>query len=158
MFLRTNMFPSSTGATKSTRSLVSRFAVAAWTPVTVSSMVPRGAIATLSGATTAATLKSMLSVSGVGGQMTLLTLRTNDATARTLRMKIVADGITICDTTSASVSVVDNGGVWVGSIVTTNPANPFPSISWRSTLTIEIASSVTETDKLTIEWAYNTEA
>lgn len=154
MFLRSNMFPASTGALKSTKSLFNKYAIASTAGEAISGN-PQ-AIATLSGAMTLNTLKSFLSVSGSGGEMPLLTIRTNDVTARTIRVKLTIDGVAY-DFTSASISTSGKGVVPAGSI--NSSAIPFtPSIKWKSTFVIEIASSVTETDKLTIEWIYNTEA
>lgn len=154
MFLRSNMFPASTGALKSTKALFNKYAIASTAGATISTN-PQ-AIATLSGAMTLNTLKSFLSVSGSGGEMPLLTIRTNDATARTIRVNLTIDGVAY-DFTSASISASGTGVIPAGSLNST--VIPFtPSIKWKSTFVIEIASSVTETDKLTIEWIYNTEA
>lgn len=154
MILRTNMFPASTGALKSTKAIFNKQAISGTTGIAISSF--SRAIATLSGAMTLNTLKSFLSISGSGGEMTLLSIRTNDATARTIRVKITVDGVAY-DFTSASISTGGTGVVLAGSSGEAN-ASPTPSIKWKSTFVIEIASSVTETDKLTIEWIYNTEA
>lgn len=154
MILRSNMFPASTGALKSTRGLFHKYAIASTAGVAVSTFSQ--AISTLSGAMTATTLKSFLSVSGVGGEMPLLSVRTNDATARTIRVKITVDGIAY-DFTSASISTSGNGVILSGPVngATTLCATP---LKWKSTFVIEAASSLSETDKLTIEWIYNTEA
>lgn len=152
--LRTNMFPASTGALKSTRAVINKYGIASTAGVSVNSNGQ--AIATLSGAMTLNTLKSFLNVSGTGGEMPLLTVRTNDATARTIRVKLTIDGV-VYDFTSASIAVSGTGVILAGSNSSANPSFT-PSIKWKSTFVIEIASSVTETDKLTIEWIYNTEA
>jgi len=154
MILRSNMFPASTGALKSTRALFSKFAISATagTAITTSAF----AIATLSGAMTATTLKNFLSVSGVGGEMSFLTIRTTDATARTIRVVLTIDGIPY-DFTSASISTSGNGVVLAG-INSGTGGIQIPNIKWKSTFVIEVASSVSETDKLIIEWIYNTEA
>ena len=154
MILRSNMFPASTGALKSTRGLFHKYAIASTAGVALSSFTQ--AIMTLSGAMTATTLKSFLSVSGVGGEMPLLSIRTNDATARTIRVKITVDGIAY-DFTSASISTSGNGVILAGPANSSLYVGATP-LKWKSTFTIEVASSVSETDKLTIEWIYNTEA
>jgi len=154
MFLRSNMFPASTGALKATRAIFNKLAISGTTGVALGSHV--GGIDTLSGAMTLNTLKSFLSVSGTGGEMPLLTVRTNDVTARTIRVKITVDGVAY-DFTSASISTSGTGVILAGSNSSINPSVT-PPIRWKSTFVIEIASSVTETDKLTIEWIYNTEA
>ena len=152
--LRSNMFPASTGALKSTRSIFNKLAVSGTAGLAITTH--NEGINTLSGAMTLNTLKTFLSVSGTGGEMPLLTVRTNDATARTIRVKITVDGVAY-DFTSASISTSGNGVVLAGSTSSTNPSFT-PPIRWKSTFVIEVASSVSETDKLTIEWIYNTEA
>jgi len=154
MILRSNMFPASTGALKSTRTIVSKYSINGAAGVTVTANT--AAISTLSGVMTLNTLKSFLSVSGSGGEMPLLTIRTNDATARTIRVKLTIDGVPY-DITSASISSSGNGLVLAGSVAASTIYYT-PPIRWKSTLVIEIASSASETDKLTIEWIYNTEA
>lgn len=159
MFLRSAMFPSSGTAAKSTKSIVNKFSQASWAGVLLYTGYPNGGIITAtSGSMTAATLKTLLSVSGASGQMTYLSVRTADATSRTIRVKITVDGIVACDATSASISAANTGGVWTGASTSALPANLLPPIFWKSTLLIEYASSLTETDKLIVEYAYNTES
>ncbi|HPL79491.1 MAG TPA: hypothetical protein PKY40_10820 [Burkholderiaceae bacterium] len=82
---------------------------------------------------------------------------TNDVTARTLRMKITVDGSVIRDYTSASISTVDTGFVGVGGGYyngTTGPRAFYQPIRFSESLLIEIASSVTETDKATFAYNY----
>lgn len=151
--LRSTMIPSAS-ATKSTKSIVNRYGVSGTVGTTIAT--DGLAISTLSGAMTLNTLKTFLSVSGSGGQMTLLTIRTNDATARTIRAKLTIDGVAY-DFTSASMSTSGFGVVIAGNTASTIPTRT-PPLYWKSTFVIEVASSITETDKLTIEWIYNTEA
>ena len=154
MFLRSNMFPASTGALKSTKTIVNKFGISGTAGAAIYSDAM--AISTLSGAMTLNTLKSFLSISGSGGSMPCLTVITNDATARTIRVKVTIDGVAY-DFTSATISTSGNGVVLAGRTDATL-ASRTPPIVWKSTLVIEVASSVTETDKLTLEWIYNTEA
>ena len=109
MFLRSSMFPSS-GGQKATRSIVNRFTQAAWGSYSISAGTLRGTIAALSGSMTAATLKTLLNISGTGVNMPQLTFRANDATSRTIRVKITVDGIVVCDSTSAAITTGSNGG------------------------------------------------
>ncbi len=158
MFLRSSMFPTA-GAAKATKSSVNKFTQASWAAVTIGSATGRGGIAALSGSMTAATLKTLLNISGTGVNLTQLTFRTNDVTSRTIRVKITVDGTVICDSTSTAITTVDNGGCWAGSITfASNPSMAVPAIRSNSTLLVEYASSVTETDKITAEYIYNTEA
>jgi len=156
MFLRSAMFPTA-GAAKATKSLVNRFAQASWPPQAISTLAASGAVSALSGSMTSATLKTLLSISGVGGRVTQLTFRTADATARTIRVKIVVDGTTVCDATSTSITTINEGGVFAGQRSGTTVLI-LPPIVWNSTIVIEYASSVTETDKITAEYIYNTES
>jgi hypothetical protein len=153
MFLRSSMFPSA-GQRKATRALFNKYAIAGTAGAGITTLGQ--SISTLSGVMTGATLKTFLNVSGIGGEMPILSVRTNDATARTIRVKITVDGIAY-DITSASLSSSGSGVVLAGPVNASNPLIT-PSIKWNSTFVVEIASSLTETDKLTIEWIYNTEA
>lgn len=152
-FNRSSMFPSNTSRGR-TVSLVHRLAIAGTTGITITaSTYP---IATLSGAMTANTLKSFLNISGVGGEMTWLSIRTTDSTARTIRTRITIDGVPY-DFTSASIAVAGTGVVLAGAH--NNAAIVYlPPIRWTTSLVLEIASSLTETDKFAIEWIYNTES
>ena len=130
------------------------------TPVlsaTMSNLAPRvGATAALSGAMTAGTLKTALSITG-RGRINWAAIYTNDATARTLRMKITVDGSVIRDYTSASISTTSSGfvGLGGGSIVGVTAEGVFyQPVRFGESLLIEIASSVTETDKATFAYAY----
>ena len=115
---------------------------------------------TNTGALTAGVLSSaLINISGTAGELTSLYMTTNDATARTMRMEVVADGVTVFDSTTASVAAtgsgfwaVANGQVTSSIYVSTNP------IVFNSTLTVKVASSLTETDKTQISYSYATRA
>ena len=130
------------------------------TPVASSSMqnvyTAAGATAALSGAMTAATLKTALSITG-RGRINWAALYCNDATARTLRMKITVDGAVIRDFTSASISTAYIGFVGLGGGFFSGAAAAgvfYQPVRFGESLLIEIASSVTETDKATFAYAY----
>ena len=116
--------------------------------------------ATNTGALTAGVLSSaLINISGTAGELSSLYMTTNDATARTMRIEVVADGVTVFDSTTASVAgigfgfwAVANGQVTSSIDVTTNP------IVFNSTLTVKVASSLTETDKTQISYSYATRA
>ena len=116
--------------------------------------------ATNTGALTAGVLSSaLINISGTAGELSSLYMTTNDATARTMRLEVVADGVTVFDSTTASVAAsgsgfwaVANGQVTSSIDVTTNP------IVFNSTLTVKVASSLTETDKTQISYSYATRA
>jgi hypothetical protein len=129
-------------------------------PVTSTSMQnlypAAGATAALSGAMTAATLKTALSITG-RGRINWAAIYCNDATARTLRMKITVDGSVIRDTTSASISTANGGFVGLGGGFyngTFATAVFYQPVRFGESLLIEIASSVSETDKATFAYAY----
>ena len=116
--------------------------------------------ATQTGALTAGVLSSaLINISGTAGELTSLYMTTNDATARTMRIEVVADGVTVFDSTTALVAAtgsgfwaVANGQVTSSVYVSTNP------IVFNSTLTVKVASSLTETDKTQISYSYATRA
>ena len=115
-----------------------------------------GATAALSGAMTADVLKTALSVIG-RGRLNWTAVYTNDVTARTLRMKITVDGSVIRDYTSASISTAGTGFVGVGGGYYSGATGPrafYQPIRFSESLLIEIASSVTETDKATFAYNY----
>lgn len=120
---------------------------------------PRSKSAT-SGAMTANTLKTVVSVSGSAGIMDYFAVKTADTTSRTLRVKVTVDGFVVFDFTSSATttasdltsiisSFTDHSGIGLeaGGI----------RLTWNNTLLIEAASSVTETDKFTYYYRYNLE-
>ena len=114
----------------------------------------QGAKEILSGALTAATLATALSLTG-GGILSFLTIFSVDATARTLRMQITIDGTVCFDSTSASLSSANTGSLIIGSISDTGYAVD-REIPFNSSLVIKIASSLTETNKIGIGVRYRT--
>lgn len=109
----------------------------------------------LSGAMTSAVLKTALTITG-RGRVNWLGMYCNDATSRTLRMKITLDGTVIRDTTSAAIAVSLSGFVGLGSgkYVADAPAVVFQPLVFNATLLVEIASSLTETDKASFAYNY----
>lgn len=101
----------------------------------------------LSGALTAATLKTMVSHTG-RGRVNALFVYAKDATSRTLRCKLTVDGVVVFDATSSAVNSSGYGIVVVGGAVTNSVE--FQPIDYQESLLIEIASSLTETDKVAI--------
>ena len=114
----------------------------------------QGAKEILSGALTAATLATALSLTG-GGILSFLTIFSVDATARTLRMQITIDGTICFDSTSASLSSANVGSLIIGSISGSVYAVD-REIPFNSSLVIKAASSLTETDKIGIGVRYRT--
>lgn len=111
-----------------------------------------------SGAMTAATLKTILSVTGAGS-IDYLSVRGMDITSRTLRMKITIDGVVVLDSTSAATAdASSNGAVYIGvgdGSGATWPAAYEPTL-FNASLLVEVASSLSETDKFLIGYKYRT--
>lgn len=138
---------------RSPTSLVNGISTTGWTNTAITTT--RGDVKViLSGALIAATLATLLTVNGAG-VIDLLTIKTIDATARTLRIQIVIDGITVLDSTSVSISAGDQGGVAIGSIVDTGFVSS-DSIPFNTSFVVKVASSLTETDKVAIAVKYRT--
>lgn len=156
-FNRSSMFPSTSG-TRRTSSIVGKFSSAGYTAAIVD--LDSSSIATLSGALTANTLKTMLNVTSTGGRMSKLAVISTDATARTLRVVVTVDGAAAYDFTSASFSAGTTGCSLAGKArsETSSYYGFAPDIVFTTSLKIEIASNLTETDKFTCYWLYNTEA
>lgn len=110
-----------------------------------------------SGACTAATLKTILSLSGKG-VLSLLGVESADVTSRTHRIKVTLDGVVVFDgttaaTTSAATAFMVVGSVnylvsSVGAVVTYEP------LAFSTSLLIEYASSLSETNKSYIAYRY----
>ena len=107
------------------------------------------AVTALSGAMTAGTLKTAYQASGKG-RVNFFAVGVNDATSRTVRVRITVNGTVVFDKTSSTI--VNNGQavVAIGGISSAS-GNPivFQPIDYTNGVLIEIASSLTETDKLT---------
>ena len=105
-----------------------------------------------SGACTLNTLKTVLSVTGKGA-LTRLWLASADTTSRTHRIKITMDGTVVFDKTSSAVTtatpIVIHGDLTVGS-GTNGPLIEGTPLIFDSSLLIEYATSITETDKAQI--------
>jgi len=115
----------------------------------------------LSGALTAATLKTMLNITGSAGEMAWLSVYTNDATSRTVRIRVTVDGVTspyAFDSTTTAFTTVNAGILVIGSSSSTSIGIISLNLKWRSSLVVEIASSLSETDKLTLAYNYALEA
>lgn len=110
-----------------------------------------------SGACTANTLKTILSLSG-SGVISALGVESGDATSRTHRIKVTLDGVVIFDgttaaTTNAAIAFMVIGAInylvtSVGAVVTYEP------LAFNTSLLVEYASSITETDKAYIGYRY----
>ena len=114
-------------------------------------------IVTLSGALTANTLKTVLSITGGGGVLRRLGMQTVDATARTLRMKITLDGTVVFDATSASINSGSYGIAAIGGFSgVSGYSADADQVPFAASCLVEIASSLTETDKVKTYYLYRT--
>lgn len=106
------------------------------------------ALTALSGAMTANVLKTVVSVSGRGRVNWAGVTMHLDNTSRVMRMKVTIDNAVIVDG-SATLATQNTGLVVIGG-----GAGDFQPVDFSRSLRIEISSSLTETDKLTIGWNY----
>ncbi|MCV2365527.1 hypothetical protein LNV23_18925 [Paucibacter sp. DJ1R-11] len=109
---------------------------------------------TLSGACVANTWKTVLSVSGSASRLNALMLSIQDATARTVKLRITIDGVVVFDEPKAVSNTLKL--IVIGQVVggTTNSLI-FQPVDAASTLLVEYQSNLTETDK--VSFAYNYE-
>ena len=136
------------GGGRATKSIVNGFSSSGWTPVLVS---VSGGRTLLSGALTAATLKTLLSVSGAG-EASSLALTCLDNSSRTLRLRVVVDGVTVFDSTSSSTSAAGGGCVIGAGVGGAGVVFNSSSIRFLTSLEVQVASSLTETDKLQLAY------
>lgn len=139
------------GGARATKSIVNAFSTSGWTPVAVT--VHSGRLL-LSGAMTAATLKTLLTVTGAG-EVSSLALTTLEAGSRTLRLRVLVDGVVAFDSTSVSAGISGVGcviGAGVGDAGIVFSGSP---IRFLTSLEVQVASSVTETDKLQLAYVLN---
>lgn len=101
----------------------------------------------LSGSLTADTLKTMVSHTG-RGRVNALVIYAKDNTSRTLRCKLTVDGVVVFDATSNAVASPGFGMIVIGGAITNSVE--FQPIDYQESLLVEIASSLTETDKVAI--------
>lgn len=101
---------------------------------------------TLSGALTAATYKSILTVSG-GGTLRFAAMGVVNPTARTASLRIVIDGVTAFERSVAFTGTPNKSIVGVGQV--DFDADPrFSDVRFASSLSVDVKSSLTETDVL----------
>jgi len=115
------------------------------------------AISLLTGALTADTYKEILAVSGAG-VITICAACTKDTTSRTLGLKIVIDGVTVFDAVTNAITTVYHGIIAIGggdTEATSIYLEPEP-IPFYESLSVSVKSSVEETDKSYLIYAYRT--
>lgn len=144
------------GANNTTRQIVNSNATAGFTPfngdIDAASTVLGKEV--LSGALTANTLATVLSLTGPG-EVPLLTSYTKDGTVRTVRTVVIVDGVTVFDFTSASIGVAKRGAIVAGQLANNGltfyvtHGNP---IRFSVSLVVQQASNLTETDKIALAY------
>jgi hypothetical protein len=109
----------------------------------------------LSGALTANTLATALTVTG-GGEVPFLVVYAKDNTSRTMRIKVTVDGASVFDATSSACTTSGSGLAVVGIGTSTNYVTAAPApLRFNASLLVEIASSLSETDKIAIGYILN---
>ena len=131
---------------------------AATTRVTVANAAAvANAYTSLTGPLTSTVLKNVLEVNSPG-VLNWLGVWTADATSRTLRVQITMDGIVVFNNTSSAIAVSGSGVVIVGGGTYGSGGDAsavMQPLAYTQSLLIEVASSITETDKSTV--GYNNE-
>lgn len=116
---------------------------------TGASGINKGVANLTSGALTAATLATVLNISG-RGTLNFCAAKSVDATSRTIRLQVTIDGRVIFNTTTAAIAAVGSGLIAVGNITTSSDQTAlFQPISFNTSCLVQIASSLNETDKIT---------
>ena len=108
----------------------------------------------LSGTLVANTLASICSVSG-SGVVEFVCASTVDLTSRTIRLKVTIDGIVAFDATSADLTSAYYGIIAIGGGNSTVGWAYSPT-TFNTSLLIEVASSLSETDKVNVAYRYYT--
>lgn len=106
-----------------------------------------------SGALTANTLATVLTINGAF-RVDGLSAAAADTTSRTIRLQVIVDGVTVFDATSDAITTSSRGigaaGVTGGSAQLGGP------IYGNSSLTVKVASSNSETDKINLYYIAQT--
>ena len=119
---------------------------------------PDAARYSLSGAVTANTLKTLLSITGPG-RLDIAAATSNGTTSRTHRMKITLDGTVVFDYTTSAVTTDNVGIIGCGySAQTTQTLTPISleMAYFNKTCLVEYAGSLSETDGARTYLRYHT--
>lgn len=142
------------GGTRSTGSIVNYFSAGGVSANDVNASQSTNAREVLSGALTAATLTTVLSITGAGS-LAYLSAYTKDTTTRTVRLVVIADGVTVFDATTNSIAVALRGLIAAGCIPST--ATPGgAAVYFSQSCSVRVASSLSETDKVAIAYQLET--
>lgn len=103
----------------------------------------------LAGALTANTYKSILSISGAG-RLRFACAAVADPTSRTASVRLVSDGVVVLERSVAFSGYADLGILAVGGMDSTSANAParFGDLAFNASLSIDVQSSLTETDTL----------
>lgn len=107
---------------------------------------------TYSGALTTDTYKTMVTITGAGA-LHFVALKTVDAIARTIGLRITLDGGTPIEYVDA-VNATTQGIVGVGFCPDAGDVPTFQVVPFQTSCLIEIKSSLTETNKIQLATAY----
>lgn len=102
---------------------------------------------TLSGALTANTYKTIVSVTGQG-ILKFCAVASADTTSRTQSIRLTIDGVVVCEKSVAGVNAINKGIVAVGGLVDSASVARFDRLAFNTSLLVEVKSNITETDKL----------
>ncbi len=111
----------------------------------------------LSGALTATVYKEVLAVSD-SGVISWCSAYTINATARTIGLKIVIDGVTVFDAVTNSVSTTSHGIVAIGETHSMggSTTNTLGRIFFNTSLSVQVKSSLSETNFVAMDISYIT--
>ena len=134
--------------------MVNGFSVNGWTKLSAAAANANGLPSVSSGALTAGVLAQVLNITGPG-VLEFLSVINNNATSRTMRIKLVIDGVTVLDGTSAALTAAGTACL-VGNLVWISP-NPIASlggIPFKTSCVLSVASSLTEAAPFNVQYVY----
>ena len=133
-------------------SIVNKFSAGGYSVGTINNVLGKEI---LTGALTADTYATILEVTSGPGFLTILSVVANDTTARTLTIKLTIDGTEIFEATSDSITSADTGIIVLGTYEGAGILSDANGRPWKTSLKIEVKSSLSETDKSTVYVAYD---
>lgn len=134
-------------------SIVNGYSAGGVTPPAMPSPPEMNVKETLSGAVTGGTFVTIVNVTGRGA-LNWAGVKTKDATARTVSLKITIDGTVAFNAASAAVGASDRGIVGVGSWHASATNGNYQPTPFYQSMKIEITQSLSETDKISALYAY----
>lgn len=120
----------------------------------------QGMKALASGALIANTLTTVLSIAG-RGLVNVLGAGGIDATSRTIRLKVTIDGLVVFDATTNAITASSYGLMAIGYCGNAGGSAALPTfqpVRFNTSLLVQIASSVSETDKVVTAVNYEVDA